>query len=111
MFTAPLWCLLFGATICLAVKDESPEENRREMNKALGKQFLKMLGLKKLPKLSEEAREKVREAQNKKDHEYKEKGKKRRAEVFTLFKVKFFVSRHNTQAVILEIYDLHWHMQ
>ena len=75
MFTAPLWCLLFGATICLAVKDGSPDDNRQEMNKALGKQFLKMLGLKKPPNLSEEDKKKIREAQNKQDHESEEKGK------------------------------------
>ena len=59
MFTISLWCLLFGATICLAVKDELTDANRQKMNEALGKAILRMLGMKNPPKLKKGLKEKV----------------------------------------------------
>ncbi|KAL9978242.1 hypothetical protein ACROYT_G015737 [Oculina patagonica] len=59
MFTAPLWCLLFGTAICLAVQDDFSDAKQKEMNEALGKAILKMLGLKHSPKVKKEINEKV----------------------------------------------------
>ncbi|KAL9978243.1 hypothetical protein ACROYT_G015738 [Oculina patagonica] len=69
MFTAPLWCLLFGTAICLAVQDDFSDSEQKEMKKALGKAILKILGLKHPPKVPKELKENVpqsiRDAYNK----------------------------------------------
>ena len=59
MFTGLLWCLFFGVIVCLPVQNDSSDAKQKEINKALGKAILKMLGLKTLPKPVKELKEKV----------------------------------------------------
>ncbi|KAL9978245.1 hypothetical protein ACROYT_G015740 [Oculina patagonica] len=59
MFTASVWCLLFGITICLAAQDDYSDAEQKEIREALGKAILKMLGLKHPPKVKKGSKEKV----------------------------------------------------